>query len=113
LAPPGTHNLATSLIIHANVVGIVDFVRQLLFDKGCFITFKSNYTQLLHNQNAYSRLNVSSQESDKTKLGEIHIEAIKYKTPKRWVGLQSIDYDATHVGKKYPSLQPPTVYRHL
>jgi hypothetical protein len=44
-----------------------------------------------------------SEMSDKTKLGEIHIETMKYKMPKVWMGLQSVDYAANHVGKKYPS----------
>jgi hypothetical protein len=55
-------------------------------------------------------LSVSSSKKEK-KLGKIHIEAIKHMTPKKWVGLQSVDYAATHVGKKYPSTYPPTVYR--
>jgi hypothetical protein len=36
------------------------------------------------------------------KLGEIHIGTMNHKTPKVWVGVQSVDYVATHVGKKYP-----------
>jgi hypothetical protein len=36
-------------------------------------------------------------------LGEIHIGTMNHITPKVWVGLQSVDYAATHVGKKYPS----------
>jgi hypothetical protein len=34
-----------------------------------------------------------------------------YITPKEMVEDQSADYAATHVGKKYPSLWPPIVYR--
>jgi hypothetical protein len=45
----------------------------------------------------------SSENSDKTKLGEIHIETMKYKTPKVWMEVQSVDYVATHVRKKYLS----------
>jgi hypothetical protein len=37
------------------------------------------------------------------KKGEIHIETMNYITPKERVELQSVDYAATHVGKKYPS----------
>jgi alpha-D-ribose 1-methylphosphonate 5-phosphate C-P lyase len=35
----------------------------IFFDKGCFITSKSNYIQPLHNQDAHSRLFVSSDQS--------------------------------------------------
>jgi hypothetical protein len=34
---------------------------------------------------------------------KIHIGAMNHMTPKVWVVLQSVDYAATNVGKKYPS----------
>jgi hypothetical protein len=52
------------------------------FDKGCFITLKSNYIHPLHNQEAHSRFVVSSQKYDKKKLGEILIGTINHMTPK-------------------------------
>jgi hypothetical protein len=33
------------------------------------------------------------------------------KTPRVEVAVQSLDYDVIHVGKKYPSLYHPTVYK--
>jgi hypothetical protein len=60
---------------------------------GAFITWRSNYTRPLHNQDAHIRLNVSN----KTKKGTIHIVASKCRSPKERMELQSVDYAATHV----------------
>jgi hypothetical protein len=44
-----------------------------------------------------------SQVKRRKKQGKIHIEAMNHMSPKVWMELHSVDYAATHVGKKYPS----------
>jgi hypothetical protein len=63
--------------------------------------WESNYIQPLHNQDAHSRSKCL--DSKYIKLGGIHIGTMNHITPMVWVVLQSVDYAATHVGKKYPS----------
>jgi hypothetical protein len=62
---------------------------------------KSNYIQPLHNQDAHSCSSLQNEQN--IKKGEIHLETMNCRAPKERVELQSVDYAATHVGKKYPS----------
>jgi hypothetical protein len=47
----------------------------------------------------------------KIKGDELHNKQTECKTPRKKAEAQSVDYAITHVGKKYPSLCPSTVYR--
>jgi hypothetical protein len=74
---------------------------------GAFITQISNTSSL-----CITRMHTAIQFTNPKQIKVKYISiASNCKMSKKMVMVHSVDYAATHVGEKYPSLQAPIVYR--